>query len=95
MAYDSVAEFWEAIYGGLIAFLGLRLRAPRTMLQFAQAVTSLSEGDSLRRHVVREIVALDLPSGPRGADQEWTLYAVTLEALALQFFEPDPDFVAP
>ncbi len=77
VAYDSVAEFWEAIYGGLIAFLGLRLREPRTMLQFAQAVTSLSEGDSLRRHVVREIVALDLPSGPRGADQEWTLYAVT------------------
>ena len=89
-----VAEFWEAIYGGLIAFLGLRLRAPRTM-PFAQAVTSLSEGDSLRRHVVREIITLDLPSGPRGADQEWTLYAVTLEALALQFFEPDPDFVAP
>ena len=95
VAYDSVAEFWEGIYGGLIAFLGLRLRGPRTLAQFAHAVTSLSEGDSLRRHVVRENIALDLPSGPQGADQEWTLYAVTLEALALQFFEPDPDFVAP
>ena len=95
LAYDSVTEFWEGIYAGLLDFLGLRVRGPRTLTQFAHAVTSLSEGDSLRRHVVRETIVLDLPSGPRGTDQEWTLYAVTLEALASQFFEPDPDFVAP
>ena len=93
--YQSVAEFWEEAFRGMIDFLGLRLRAPRTLYQFSQAVTSLSEGDSLHQHVVREARNLDLPTGPGGEMQEWTLYAVTLEALAIQFFEPDPDFVAP
>ena len=27
--------------------------------------------------------------------RSWTLYSVAIEALALQFFEPDPDFEAP
>ena len=93
--YQSVEEYWEGIYRGMIDYLGLRLRAPRTLLQFSQAVTSLSEGDSLHQRVVPEARRLDLPSGPGGELREWTLYAVSLEALAIQFFEPDPDFVAP
>jgi len=92
--YESVAELWEGNYGGLITFLGLRVRAPRTLRQFAHAVASLSEGESLRQNVVRDVVRFDLPSGPGGELQEWTLYAATIEALAIQFFEPDPDFVA-
>lgn len=94
-SYRSVAEYWEGIYRGMIDHLGLRLRAPRTLLQFSQAVTSLSEGDSLHQRVVPEARHLDLPTGPGGELREWTLYAVSLEALAIQFFEPDPDFVAP
>jgi hypothetical protein len=93
--YRSVAEHWEGIYRGLIDHLGLRLRAPRTLIQFSQAVTSLSEGDSLHQRVVPEARHLDLPTGPEGEMREWSLYAVTLEALAIQFLEPDPDFVAP
>jgi len=93
--YGSVADYWEGIYSGLIDHLGLRVRAPRTLHQFSQAVVSLSEGASLHQHVVREVRHLDLPTGPGGELREWTLYAVTLEALAIQFFEPDPDFVAP
>lgn len=93
--YRSVAEFWTGVYAGLTQHLGLRLRGPRTMLQFANAVSALSEGDSLRQHVMNETLLLDLPTGPDGEVQEWSLYGVTLEALAKQFFEPDPDFVAP
>jgi len=93
--YDSVTDFWTGVFGGLIAFLGLRVREPRTVRQFALAVTSLSEGDLLRYNVLREIPTLLLPSGPGGEGQEWSLFALTIHALALQFFEPDPDFVAP
>jgi hypothetical protein len=93
--YESVTEFWAGIYGGLVALLGLRLRAPRTLEQFAIAVSSLTEGDSFRQHVEGRTVTLDLPSGPRGEMRSWTLYSVAIEALALQFFEPDPDFEAP
>ena len=38
---------------------------------------------------------MDLPTGPGGELQEWTLYSLAIEAVALQFFEPDPDFVPP
>ncbi len=93
--YESVTEFWAGIYGGLVALLGLRLRAPRTLEQFAIAVSSLTEGDSFRQHVEGRTVTLDLPSGPGGELRTWTLYSVAIEALALQFFEPDPDFEAP
>ena len=93
--YELVTEFWEGIYSGLVALLGLRPRAPRTVRQFTIAVSALSEGDSLRRHVERSAVTVDLPTGPGGEVQEWTLYSLAIEAVALQFFEPDPDFVPP
>ena len=93
--YRSVAEYWEGIYRGIIDHLGLRLRAPLTLLQFSQAVTSMSEGDSLHQRVVPEARHLHMPTGRGGEMREWTLYAVGLEAVARQFFEPDPDFVAP
>lgn len=93
--YELVTEFWEGVYGGLIALLGLRPRAPRTVRQFAIAVAALSEGDSLRRHVERSQAPVELPTGADGALQEWTIYSLAIEAVALQFFEVDPDFVPP
>jgi hypothetical protein len=91
--YELVTAYWEGVYGGLVTLLGLRPRSPRTVRQFTMAVSALSEGDSLRRHVERAAVTLDLPTGPAGGLQEWTLYSLAIEAVALQFFEPDPDFV--
>jgi hypothetical protein len=32
------------------------------------------------------------PTGPNEEDQEWSLFAVGLEALVHQFLEPDPEF---
>ena len=93
--YQSVTAFWEGVYRGLIGLLGLRPRAPLTVQQFVVAVTSLSEGDSLRHHVERAPIILDRPTGPHGELREWTLYSVSIEAIALQFFEPDPSFVPP
>jgi hypothetical protein len=93
--YELVTEFWEGVYSGLAALLGLRPRAPRTVRHFVQAVMALSEGDSLRGHLERSAVTVELPTGPDGGAQEWTLYSLAIEAVALQCFEPDPDFVPP
>ena len=93
--YELTTALWAGIYGGLMAMLGLRPRAPRTLEQFAIAVSSLTEGDSFRQHVEGSTVTLDLPTGPDGEMRKWTLYSVAVEALALQFFEPDPDFRPP
>jgi hypothetical protein len=93
--YDAVIGYWAGVYEGIVEFLGLRLRAPRTIHQFAVAVTALSEGDSLRQHVDRAQSLVELPTGTDGETQEWTIYSLAVEAVALQFFEPDPDYVPP
>ena len=33
------------------------------------------------------------PTGPAGADEEWTLFGIGLEALLAQYTELDPDWV--
>lgn len=93
--YDSLAGFWEGTFQGLFGFLGFRVREPRTMRQLTDAILAWSEGHSIRQRVSGEIARLSLPTGPEGEIQEWTLFGVGLEALVLQFLEPDPDFVAP
>lgn len=93
--YGTVAKFWEEIYQGLIDLLGLRIRQPWTIRQFTMAVTAFAEGCSLRQHVTGNTERITRPTGPNGEDREWTLFSAGLEALASQFFEPDPDFVPP
>ncbi len=56
---------------------------------------ALAEGCSLRQHVDPHLGVILRPTGPRGEDQEWTLFAIGLEALLMHFFEPDPDWSPP
>jgi hypothetical protein len=91
--YASVTKFWEENYGGFMDLLGLRFRAPWTMRQYTVAITALSEGYALRQHIEGRLESFTRPTGPDGALQEWTLFAAAMEALVLQFMEPDPEFV--
>jgi len=93
--FDALAGFWEDAFAVLFACLGFRLREPRTMRQFTEAVLSWSQGNSIRQRVSGAATCLDLPTGPGGELQRWTLFGIGLEGLADQFFEPDPDFVPP
>jgi len=93
--YGSVTKFWEEVYEGLIGFLGFRPRSPWTVRDFTVATTALSEGYSLRQHVEGGLARCLRPTGPGGEDQEWTPFGIGLEALALQYFEPDPGFTPP
>ena len=93
--YRSTTEFWESVYQGLLAHLGLRPRAPFTVALFTKIVMALSEGSTIRQRVDGESETVDLRSGPGDEAQEWSLYGVAIEAVALRFFEPDPAFVAP
>lgn len=90
--YNSMTKFWEQNYEGLMNYFGLRICRPWTIRDFTIAVTAYSEGCSLRQRVDGHLPTLIRPTGPDGEDQEWTLFAVGLEALIGQFFEPDPDF---
>lgn len=93
--YRSTTEFWENIYQGLLAILGLRPRAPLTISQFTTIVMALSEGSTLRQRVDGESESVELPSLSSDGVREWSLYGIAIEAVAVRFFEPDPAFIAP
>ena len=92
--YESVTEMYEETYQALVDLLGLRVRAGLTIRQFTIAVGALAEGCTLRNRVDVDNGLL-LSTGPDGDEQEWTLFAVGAEALALRFFELDPDWTPP
>jgi len=90
--YDSFTALWEEAYRALAAWVGMRVAPPLTFRQLSVAVGALAEGCSLRQRVDGQMEGILRPTGPGGEDQEWTLFAIGLEALLAQFFEPDPDW---
>jgi hypothetical protein len=92
--YESFTELWEGAYRALAQLVGVRVRAPLTLRQFTVTVGALAEGCSLRQRVDQQMEGIMRPTGPDGEQQEWTLFAMALEALMEYFFEPDPDWVA-
>jgi hypothetical protein len=93
--YESVTDMYTQTYQALIDLLGYRIRPGLTMRQFTISIGALAEGCTLRNRVDGATGRLVLPTGPDGDDQDWTLFAVGAEALALRFFELDPDWVPP
>jgi hypothetical protein len=89
--YEEINQHAEEVFGFLMMLLGYRLRDPLTVRQFLNAAGALSEGCSLRDRVDSQMAGIVRPTGPAGEDQDWTIYAIGLEALTRQFFEPDPD----
>jgi hypothetical protein len=90
--YVSVTRFWSDNFILLSGLLGLRIRHPWTMDEFSTAAIAFAEGCALRQLVSDRVEMTMRPTGPNGEDQEWSLYAVGMEALAHQFLEPDPGF---
>jgi hypothetical protein len=88
-------ERWGKLHGAMLPLLGLRARAPLTLRQFTVSIGALVEGCALRQVGAEDLDVVERPTGPGGALQEWTLFAVGLEALALQYFELDPEWVPP
>jgi hypothetical protein len=93
--YDGFTARWEDAYRGLASFLGMRIKAPLTFGQLSVTVGALAEGCSLRHRVDERMEGILRATGPRGEDQEWTLFAIGLEGILHQFLEPDPDWSAP
>lgn len=88
--FESTTELWEQFFGGICAHLGIRVRAPLTLRQFTVAASAMVEGSALRQGGDPDQALVVRPSARDGGPQEWTLFGVCLEALALRFFEVDP-----
>jgi len=90
--YEEFTERFVELYAGVAHRLGFRLSEGLTLRQFAIAAESLAEGCALRKRVDgSDMSGIVRATGPDGAPREWTLFAVGLEALALQFFELVPE----
>jgi hypothetical protein len=88
--YDIINQQGEEAFSGLMTIFGYRPKEPLTVPQFFSAVGALAEGCSLRDRVDTQMVGIMRPTGPHGADQPWTIFAIGLLALVKEFFEPDP-----
>ena len=93
--YLSVTRFWSQNFIALIDVLGLRVRHPWSMDQFSMAAIAYAEGCALRQLTSGHTEMTIRPTGPDEEDQEWSPFAVGLEALVYQFLEPDPEFMPP
>ncbi len=93
--YESVAEMYLQTYRALAEFLGVRLRDGLTLRQLTVSVGALAEGCALRHRVDSDMDGIMLPTGPDGQIQEWTLFGLGLESLALRYLELDPDWEPP
>jgi hypothetical protein len=90
--YEGFTRLWEGAYVELAALVGMRVRPPLTVRQLTVAIGALAEGCCLRQHVDPALRGIVRPTGAHGEDQEWTLFAIGMEALLLLFLEPDPDW---
>jgi len=80
----------------LMDFLGIQLRHPLQVDQYISAQVALVDGCALRqRSIPSDMGPIELPTGPEGTVQEWTMLAVAMEALIDQFFMIDPDWSPP
>ena len=86
LGYHSVSNSGTTTTPHSWRYWGSRLRHPSTMSEFTMAVTAYSEGTvSLRQRSTDDVELMVRPTGEDGKDQEWSLFAVGLEALVQQF----------
>ncbi len=90
--YTSFTKLWEESFGVLAALLGLRIRPESDMSQFVMVLAALDQGFALRHRINGTIEYVARPTGRNGESEDWTLFALGLEALVHQFFEPDPTY---
>ena len=91
--YDAFNDRIEDAYRAIVEILGFRLREGFALRQFTIAVDCLGQGCGLRDQVdSAHMEVIIRATGPGGAPQEWTLFAIGFESLVYTFFEIDPDW---
>lgn len=85
----SLNDMFTSLHTGLASLFHYQMKPPVTMAQFSAAAASLIEGMAMRHGFNDEVVMIDRPTGPAGSPQEWSLFAVALEALFIGMCEPD------
>jgi len=85
-----VAQRYRNLYLRVAELFGYQLRYCYSWEQFTTAVVAFARGLIIRANQTPETQGIERFTGPDNEAQEWTLFAVGLEALVRQFFEPVP-----
>lgn len=86
---EAQIDAYAQMYDEIAKVYGVRIREPFTVREFAATAFALNEGiasrvtDGFRRRKIMQ------NTGRNGEEEEWTLFAVGLEALTKEFFELD------
>jgi hypothetical protein len=86
---------WDFALGRAFEVLGVRMRPGVGIRQLSMLAISLAEGSTIWDRVDPTMSRqLLLPTGSEGEKQEWTLFALGLDALVWQLAELDEDWTS-
>ena len=85
---QNMTQLFTDLYGRLAELFDYGMRAPFTMGQLAAAGASLVEGMSMRYGFNEQLEVIERFTGPGDAPEEWSLFAVSFEALFVGMCEP-------
>ena len=83
-----ITDLFNDMYEALSAIAGYRLRAGMSIDVFSTAAAALVEGISMRHGISKHLGPIKRPTGLNGELEDWSLYAMSFEALYLMWFEP-------
>ncbi len=87
----SLSKRFIEMYATFGELFGYRLKAHYEPHHFATAMASLVDGTVMRDGYSDYLADIERPTGPDGAEEPWTLFAILFEATFVAFWEPkDP-----
>lgn len=84
---EYLIEMYSKLYIEVAERIGLNLRPEYRIEEFSAAAYAVNEGLSSRLSQNHRKLGIMRETGPDGAPQEWTLFAIAFEALIDKFFE--------
>ena len=84
----NLTRMFSELYTGFSDLFDYQVRAPFTMEQLVAIGASLVEGLAMRHGFNDQIVMVDRATGPDGAIEQWSLFAIAFENLFVTMCEP-------
>lgn len=88
--FAATVESFADVYAALLRIYRRRLRHPLTVTHLTRALMAVNEGFALQAMSGVPHPRLERNDCAEGVGSEWTLFAVTAEAVVERFTEPDP-----
>jgi hypothetical protein len=89
--HEHAVHDFAVVLQEVLDAVGYQLKPGFSLTQLANSIYALSEGFALHdRFAPEHVVTLERLTGPNGSTQDWTLFAVGVEALLMHFAESSP-----